>query len=182
MKRHLFLICAALILAACLSVSGEPTPITVEVREHTNPNAFDVQYPADWEGLVVAEGVMVFGPPEVAGLLKSGPSVTIFRISAEGVTGSDEEFLDTYLSRGPLRDGFETNGSVGTSRIGRYQGLGVELKRDQSENVDAFRGLVMLVRTDSGAVYVFSATSPTESWEEHWPPMKVIIDSVRFHE
>lgn len=185
MKRNQLATSAALILllaAACSAEVFEPTPVTVAVREHTNPNAFDVQYPADWEGLVVAEGVMVFGPPEVARFLTPGPSVTVFRVPAESVVGTDEEFFDTYLSRGPLGDSFEKSGSVVTTRIGQYQGLGVELERDQTEDLEAFRGLVAMVRTDGGAAYVFSATSPEDNWEVSWPLMKVILDSVQFHE
>ncbi len=168
--------------AACTSENIEPTPIVVTVKRHAIPSAFELQFPAEWQAVMVAEGIMVFGPSEVATFREPGPSVTVYRVRADRIAGSDEEIFDNFLTRGPLRGKFETVGSVEVAQLGQYQGLSVDMKREADEELIAMRGKVLMARTDGGAVYFLSATSPSEIWDDAWPKMKAVLDSVQFNE
>ena len=125
---------------------------------------------------------MVFGPSGVATFREPGPSVTVYRIRADIVAGSDEEVFDNFLTRGPLRGNFETVGSVEVAQLGQYEGLSVDMERETEEELIAMRGKVLMARTDGGAVYFLSATSPSETWGDDWPKMKAVLDSVHFNE
>lgn len=131
---------------------------------------------------MVAEGIMVYGPAEVAAFMEPGPSVTLNRIRADRVVGTDQEVFDNFLTRGPLRGEFETIGPVKVAQLGQYEGLRVDMDRQATEDLIAMRGKVTMARTDGGAVYFLSATGPTETWDVDWPKMKIVIDSVHFNE
>lgn len=172
------------LLAACYPspIRREPTAQVVGVFEHKNPHTFDLEYPVEWSAVIVTEGVMVFGPPHVVGIIEPGPSVTVYRIPAVGVTGTDQDVFDNFLRSGPLSGDFELSGPIEVARLGQYQGLGVDVDRERSGDLIAMQGKIRLVRTESGAVYIFSATGPSESWEQDWPRLSVILDSVQFNE
>lgn len=170
------------LLAACFSESSAPTRIAVGLHEYANPNAFKIEYPSAWQRVTVREGIMVFGPPEVTGIREPGPSVTVYRIPPGGASGSDAEIFENFLARGPLKGEFVTTGPNETIRLGQYQGLGVSLERHASQDLIPLSGKVSMVRANSGAIYIFSATVPTESREDTWPTMMIVLDSVHFNE
>lgn len=174
------------LVAACSALANEPTivptPIEIRVVQFSNPHAFDLKYPSNWRGVLVTQGVMVFGPPNVVGIREPGPSVTVYRISEHTASGTDEELFDKFIGRGPLRGSFEITGPVEVAQVGQYQGLGVDMQREAEEELIAMRGKVWMARTGSGAVYFLSATSPTDSWDDVWPNMQAVLDSVHFNE
>ena len=174
--------CVGFAAAACTSESIEPTPIVVTVKRHAVPSAFELHFPAEWQAVMVAEGIMVFGPPGVAAFREPGPSVTLNRIRADRVAGTDEEVFDNFLTRGPLRGDFKTVGIVEVAQLGQYEGLRVDMERQAGEELIAMTGKVLMARTDGGAVYFLSATSPSKAWHDNWPKMKAVLDSVHFNE
>lgn len=172
----------ALAASACGSASIEPTPIVVRVKNYSIPSAFDLQFPTEWQAVMVAEGIMVFGPSEVAAFREPGPSVTVHRIRTDRVAGSDEEVFDNFLTRGPLRGDFETLGEVEVAQLGQYEGFSVDMEREADEELIGMKGKVWMARTDGGAVYFLTATSPSETWESDWPKFKAVHESVHFNE
>jgi ABC-type dipeptide/oligopeptide/nickel transport system permease component len=59
--------------------------------------------------------------------------------------------------------------------------LTVGLLADVSIGIDSAVKQGSFVKTDSGYIYYFIATAPTEDWDESWPEFLAILENVEFH-
>jgi hypothetical protein len=170
-------------LSSCNSdtdTTAEKTPILV--WEYKNQTAFDTVYPQGWEYFIVREGIMVFAPDEVTYEAESGPSMTILR-EAPGVSFAPlREELDHFLEYGPLREDYILTSEVTPVDIGGYEGLEVAIEREATEMFIPMKGVIYVVRADSGALYTFIASAPTEQWDQNWPLLLVISQNINFNE
>jgi hypothetical protein len=130
----------------------------------------------------MSEGLLVFGPPNVISLEGLGPSVTIYRIPPEMVAFTLEGQLEQFLERGPYAQDFIPVSEMLDTKLGEYPALRVDFAREAIEFFEAMTGFIVSARMESGAVYHFVATTPTEQWSETWPLMTSVIQSVNFNE
>ena len=167
----------------CNSVSdATPKATPIMVWEYENKTAFDTVYPEGWEQTIIREGFLVFSPPEVAYESASGPTMSVLRTSPLGLPGTVREELDHFLEFGPLREEYVLISDIVPVKIGQYEGLEVALEREATEMYIAMKSVISVVRTESGSLYTFVATAPTEEWDESWPLLLAISQNVTFNE
>jgi hypothetical protein len=170
-------------LSACNSTDIEPpeeTPIVV--WEYKNETAFDTVYPEGWEQSVLREGFLAFAPPKVALDSEPGPSMSVLRDPPGASYSSLQEEMDHILEFGPLREDYFLTSEVTPVEIGQYGGLEVNIEREATEMFIAMKGIITITRTDSGSLYTFIATAPSEEWEESYPLFLAILDNITFNE
>ena len=163
-----------------LTSTLESTPILV--WEYSNEVAFDTVYPEGWEHYIIRVGFSVFSPPEVAYQNESGPTMSVIRETPFGVPGTLEEEVNQFLEFGPLREEYFLISDINPVKIGQYDGLEVAVEREASEMFLAMKSVISITRTDSGSLYTFIATAPTEQWDESWPLLLAISQNVTFNE
>jgi len=171
------------ILSACTKETDTPTkPTPIVVHEYENPTAFDVVYPQGWEYGIIREGFIAFAPPNVAYDTESGPVMSILREEPTGAISSLEEELNHFLEFGPLREDYFLISDIHPVTIGQYDGLEVAVEREATEMFIAMKATLSVVRTESGSLYTFIATAPTEQWEESLPFFSAMMQNVTFNE
>ncbi|OGO16879.1 MAG: hypothetical protein A2Z14_01790 [Chloroflexi bacterium RBG_16_48_8] len=179
----IFLFGIVWMLSGCTSDSDSPPETTpILVWEYKNQTAFDTVYPEGWEYGIIREGFIVFAPPNVAYDSESGPSMSILREAPGVLISSLQEELDHFLEYGPLREDYFLISEVNPVTIGQYDGLEVAVERESTEMFIAMKAMIYVIRTDSGSLYTFMATAPTEQWEESWPLLSAIIQNGTFNE
>jgi hypothetical protein len=169
------------LLTAC-SVETEINPTPVIVQQYSGSSAFELQYPAEWVDAIIQQGLLVFGPPDVVGFLMTGPSVTVYRISPENAGQGVEAQLEHFLAFGPYEENFEPVTEILETKLGQYSALRIDIAREEFEHLMAMTGYVITTRVNSGAIYHFIATAPTETWVDDWPLLASVIQSVSFNE
>jgi hypothetical protein len=169
--------------AGCVS-SGDATPeaTPIMVWEYENRTAFDTVYPEGWDVSLIREGFLVFSPPEVAYESVAGPTMSILRTGALEGPGTVKEELDHFLEFGPLREDYVLISSINPVKIGQYDGLEVAVEREATEMFLAMKSVISVVKTDSGSLYTFVATAPTDQWDENWPLLLSISQNISFNE
>lgn len=168
--------------ASCTPSDDTPKPTQIIVWEYKNDTAFDTVYPEGWEQTIIREGFLVFAPPEVAYDSEAGPTMSILREGPLGVPDSVEEELNHFLEFGPLREDYSLISDIVPVEIGQYEGLEVAVERQATEMYLAMKGVISVVRTDSGSLYTFIATAPTDQWDANWPLLLAISQNVTFNE
>lgn len=170
-------------LTACNSNNVEtPETTPIVVWEYKNETAFDTVYPEGWEQSVLRGGFLAFAPPQVAFDSEPGPSMSVLR-DPPGVSFSSlQEEMDHFLEFGPLREDYFLTSEIIPVEIGQYGGLEVQVEREATEMFIAMKGLITITRADSGALYTFIATAPSEQWEESYPLFLAILQNVAFNE
>lgn len=181
------LLILATLLAACVQSPGPqvdeaatPTPLAFVVYE--NQAAFDLIYPADWQHLMVTEGLLLFGEPETIDLQAPGASVTVLRLAA-GSAGADlQETFDHYIENGPLQSGYQVVTETETGTLGGRDALEVFVEKSQLDEQPAMRAFITGAQTESGATYVLAASAPQVDWENQWRTFQLLLQSVEFNE
>jgi hypothetical protein len=168
-------------LTACsVQTSAEPTPVVVQ--QYSGTSAFELQYPADWVSQIIQPGLIIFGPSDVVGFIETGPSVTIYRVPPEASGLGLEGQVDHFLDFGPYEEKFEPEADIYISHLGQYSALRVDISREAFEHLIAMKGYVVSAQVNSGAIYHFVATTPTDRWESDWPLLASVYQSVVFNE
>jgi hypothetical protein len=178
------LLLALLLLVAC-EKDGDAPPATLpplEVTTYKNEAAFDLLYPADWSYQVMREGIMLFGEEEVLFQQEAGASVVFYRIPAN--TGREDlpESFAHFMDNGPLRTGYEETSELQSVQLDGREALAVSVKRDEAETQPAVQAYILGTRTESGSIYIISATAPSDEWNRHWPAFQVLVQSIHFNE
>ena len=175
------------LLAACGQVpdpeaaeAATATPLAFAVYE--NETALDLIYPADWEHIVVTEGLLLFGEPETVGLQETGASVTVLRLAAGSAGANLQETFDHYIENGPLQSGYQTVTETETGTLGGRDALEIFVEKSQLDEQPAMRAFITSAQTESGATYILAASAPQADWEEQWRAFQVLLQSVEFNE
>jgi hypothetical protein len=171
------------VLSSCTSDNGNvPKPTPILVWEYKNETAFDTVYPQGWVNDVLREGYLAFAPSDVAYDSAPGPSMSILREPFDGIMTPLEDELNHFLEFGPLREDYFFISDINPVEIGQYDGLEVALEREATEMFIAMKTVISMTRTDSGSLYTFIATAPTEQWDESWPLLLTITENITFNE
>jgi hypothetical protein len=164
------------------TVDVTATPIRISVVPYENELAFNLMYPADWEYQLIQQGLLIFGEPKTLSLQAAGASVVVFRQSPENVRGGLEGAFDHYLTNGPLQAGYNRINEVEPSQLGGRPALKVTVEREAVEDQPAMQAYIISAQTESGPIYIVSATAPQAEWNEHWPGFQILVDSIEFNE
>jgi hypothetical protein len=171
------------VLSSCTSGETQiPKPTPILVQEYKNETAFDTVYPQGWVVDIIRQGYLAFAPSDVAYESAPGPSMSILRKPFDGLTTTLEDELNHFLEFGPLREDYFFISDINPVEIGQYDGLEVALERDATEMYIAMKTVISMTRTDSGSLYTFIATAPTEQWDESWPLLLTITQNITFNE
>jgi hypothetical protein len=160
--------------------SATATPMAVHAYE--NELALDLLYPADWDFQIIRNGLLLFAEPQTLSQQEAGASVAVFRRPPADVRGGLEGALQHYLDSGPLRSGFEATTDLQASQLGGREALQVSIESESDEDELAVKGYIIAAETESGVVYIISATAPLEEWDEQWHAFKLLVGSVEFNE
>ena len=149
-----------------------------------NVTAFSLQYPETWTWYGPERGILIFG--EIDGSLANepGPSFVVFRKEPLGLhEDTAHDLLQNYLERGPLSDGYRQLSDIQPINIGGIEGAEAFIEEPEAEDRPLMlKGYVASVVTSQGVGYVFTATSPQWMWDDDWPTLRVIRDSITFPE
>lgn len=180
------LLLVVLSLAGCsedpLSEQLTPTPLSLRMTQYENDQAFDLLYPSDWTYMIVQPGLILFGELKTVNQQEAGASLSVFRQAPEDFRGGLEGAYQHYLENGPLRSGFVAEGDVISTVLGGKEALQMMLERDADGELPGAKAHIVAALSDSGQVYVLSATAPIEQWDEHWASFQVSIGSFEFNE
>jgi hypothetical protein len=178
-----FILSVSGIISACNSGPEEdPSSTPIVVWEFKNQTAFDTVYPEGWENFIVKEGFLVFGPHGVTYLGESGPTMSIIRQPPGTSLPSLEEELSHFLEFGPLREDYFLISDINDVKMGQYDGLEVAVEREATEMFIAMKGVISVVKTESGSLYTFIATAPADQWDASWPLLLTITQNITFNE
>jgi hypothetical protein len=178
-----FLVGTSWVLSSCTSNQQDDSKVTpIPVWEYKNETAFDTVYPEGWVQDIIFQGFLAFAPPEVAYESESGPSMSILREPYNRLISPLEEELNHFLEYGPLREDYFLISSISPIKIGQYDGLEVALEREATEMFIAMKSVISVTQTDSGSLYTFIATAPTEQWDDSWPLLLTITQNITFNE
>lgn len=164
-------------------VPPSPTPMP-GMTVYYNPTAFSLQYPADWTYYIPHLGMLIIGELEGALQNKPGPSFVVFRKEPLGIgEETARDLLENYLERGPLSEGYLQTGKITPVTIGGLEGVEALVEEPEAEDRPLMlRSYVASVVTSQGVGYVFTATSPQQMWDDDWPTLRTIRDSITFPE
>lgn len=168
--------------AGCTPSDSTPKPTPIMVWEYKNTKAFETVYPEGWEYTMMREGFLVFASPNVAYDSEAGPTMSIIRESPLELPGSLEDELNHFLEFGPMREDYFLISDISPVKIGQYDGLEVAVEREAEDIFMAMKSVISVIRTESGSLYTFIATAPTEQWAESWPLLLAISQNVTFNE
>jgi hypothetical protein len=170
----------ALAITSSATESGVPDLINTFDRSP----AFRMSYPEGWTYQLGQVGFVLFGAEDTVFKLRPGPSIAVFRTGTLFVDTLEEE-LDIYLRRGPLRgDHFAMTDEIAETMLDERPALAVTLegREVQSEDTQLMRAYVVITQADNGYVYVFSATTPAEDWEQDWPLFEAVLETADIRE
>lgn len=160
--------------------SATATPLAFTAYE--NEAALNLIYPADWQHVVVTEGLLLFGEPKTIELQSPGASVTVLRLAAGSAPAGLEEIFDHYIENGPLRSGYQLATEAEAGMLGGRDALEVLVEKGQLDEQPAMRAFITSAQTESGATYILAASAPQAEWEEQWRAFQVLLQSVEFNE
>ncbi len=161
-----------------------PTSTPRPVVKYENSVAFDMLHPVEWTHMVISEGLLVFGETQTVQQTLPGASITVFRQSPISVGGDLNEMFQHYMDNGPRATGFDVILDSQPMELGGREALSSEVIReaDSGENIDAVRSFIIATQVESGFFYIFTATAPTELWEQHWPDFQIVFNNIVFNE
>jgi hypothetical protein len=159
-----------------------PTLTPLSVSRYENELAFDLLYPSNWSYEIITQGLILFGEPDTVNLLQPGASLAVLRQSPLEVKGGMDGALQHYLESGPLSTGYVALGEATSRLLGGKDALQVMVEREALDGQPPMRAHVVAAESDSGPIYILSATAPAEAWDESVPLFQVLMGSFEFNE
>ena len=156
------------------------TPLAFVVYE--NEAALDLLYPAEWEYVVVSEGLLLFGEAETMNLERPGASVTVYRLPITSAAADLPQTFQHYVDNGPLQSGYQMVTETEPGMLGGQESLTLLVEKGESDEQPAMRAFITGAQAESGATYILAASAPQADWEEQWRAFQVLLQSVEFNE
>lgn len=160
----------------------ESDPDQLVMAQYAGEGSIEILYPAAWTFHLPRVGLLMFATKETIELAEPGPLMTILRVSEGQVHGNAEGELNHYLDFGPLRSGYTQNGDYKQITVNGQEAWEVSLSYEGNDENIPMEAYIVSSETESGAVYIFTSTSPAEMWDQHEITFKVMVNSVEFTE
>lgn len=159
------------------------TPTTPRLQQYSNPVAFDILYPTNWQNVVVRQGLIVFGTPGATNLTSESvePSMLVYRQLPNENLNLNEEF-ERFVELGPLASGFEIVEEQQEMDVAEREGYRLLVRRDKQEELDAARSIIMAAQADNGLNYYFIATAPEAEFDLWRPTFELMFASIEINE
>ena len=161
---------------------GEATATPLAFVVYENEAALALSYPAEWEHVLVSEGLLLFGEPETISLERSGASVTVYRLPASSATAEMPQIFQHYVANGPLQSGYQAVAETQPGVLGGREALELTVEKGPADDQPAMRAFITSAQAESGAIYILAASAPQADWDAQWRTFQILLQSVEFNE
>jgi len=156
------------------------TPLAFVIYE--NEAALDLLYPAEWEYVLVSDGLLLFGEAETISLERPGASVTVYRLPPTSTTTGLPQTFQHYVDNGPLQSGYQSIAEAQAGILGGRNALELLVEKSESDEQPAMRAFITGAQAESGATYILAASAPQSDWDAQWRTFQILLQSVEFNE